>query len=92
MILALLAGDSMFAATRFSFGVSVDAPAYAPPAYNTYVAPGYNSGFVYRNDGYGDHDYGYRNYGCRDWGYRDNGYRDHDHRIFDRGHDRNDDR
>lgn len=43
MVLALMAGGSMFAATRFSVGVNVGAvaPACAPPVYNSYVAPAY---------------------------------------------------
>jgi hypothetical protein len=42
MVLALMAGGSMFAATHVSFGVNVGAvdPACAPPAY-TYVQPAY---------------------------------------------------
>jgi hypothetical protein len=55
MILGLLAGSSMFAATRFSIGVHIGTPApvyTAPvPAYGygyvapTYVAPRYDTGW-----------------------------------------------
>jgi len=63
MLLLLLAGSSMFAATRFSFGIGVGAPVYGPryvvapappppPAYYGYarpVAPGPGYSWV---DGY----------------------------------------
>jgi hypothetical protein len=39
MALMLLAGGSMFAATRFSVGVSVGSPSYYTPGY--YTAPAY---------------------------------------------------
>jgi hypothetical protein len=61
MVLALMAGGSMFAATRVTFGVSVGSRVdpYCAPApvynsysgyssgygYNTYVAPSYNQRF-----------------------------------------------
>ena len=50
MVLALMAGGSMFAATHVSFGVNIGAvdPVCAPPAYNTYVHPGYDGRYDYR--------------------------------------------
>jgi hypothetical protein len=57
MVLALMAGGSMFAASRVSFGVSVGAvdPYCAPQAYNsyTYVAPRYDNRY---DNGYRDRD------------------------------------
>jgi hypothetical protein len=50
MILALMAGGSMFAASRYSVGVTVGTanPACAPGAYNsyTYVQPSYDTRFA----------------------------------------------
>jgi hypothetical protein len=52
MVLALMAGGSMFAATHVSFGVNIGAvdPACAPQAYNsyTYVQPEYYGRSDYR--------------------------------------------
>jgi hypothetical protein len=84
MILGLMAGGSMFAATRFSVGVSVGRvdPACAPPIYNSYVSPGYYSGYV---NGYSG---GYRYDRSYDR-FRDsrNFRRDRDHDRDDRGRD-----
>jgi hypothetical protein len=77
MVLALMAGGSMFAATRFSVGVSLGGvtPAYAAPACNGYVAPVYN--------GYNQPRYDARFDGGREF---------REQRDFgrDRGHDRDD--
>jgi hypothetical protein len=77
MVLALMAGGSMFAATRFSFGVTVGQPAYVAPAYNYgYVAPAYSAPYNYGYDYYTAPSY--------------NVHRDWDHDRDDRSRDRDD--
>jgi hypothetical protein len=78
IVLALLAGGSMFAKTRFSFGVTVgDGYSYPYSYYQTAPAYGYGYGSSY----YYAPSYDYRHFD-RDWN-------DH-HRRFDRDHDRDD--
>ena len=81
MVLALMAGGSMFAATRFSVGVNVGgyAPACTTPVYNGYVAPA-APGYAVGVDRFGDH----RDFD-RDRGHdRDIRWKDHDdHRAND---------
>jgi hypothetical protein len=90
MILGLLAGSSMFAATHFSIGVGIGAPApvYTAPAYG-YSAPGYGYGYAAPAYGYG---YNYvaprYEYHDRDWD-RNHYRRDRDHDRDDRGRERN---
>ena len=88
----MLAGGSMFAQTRFSFGVSVGSnrgyntyvdPNCAPPVYNSYVAPSYVApryDFRCSDNRFSRFDNGW------DW--------DRDRRAFDsrHGHDRDDNR
>jgi hypothetical protein len=85
MILGLMAGGSMFAATRFSIGVNVGRvdPACAPQAYNSYVSPGYSSGY------YSGYSGGYRDDRSFDQ-FRDSRsfHRDRDHDRDERGRDR----
>jgi len=81
MILGLMAGGSMFAATRFSIGVNLGRvdPACAPQAYNSYVQPGYYSGYVGGYSGRYDRFHDSRNF-----------RRDGDHDRDDRGRGRDD--
>ena len=105
MILGLLAGSSMFAATRFSIGVGIGAPApvYTAPAYG-YAAPayGYNYGYTTPDYGYTTPSYGYTtpSYGYtyiaprydRDWD-RDHYRRDdrwREHERYEHRRDRDD--
>lgn len=105
MVLALLAGGSMFAQTRFSVGVSVGsnrgyygyAPAAAdcPPVYNnygySYAVPSYDYGYSYTAPSY---NYGYSyvapRYSERSEYRGFNRDRDRDHDRF--RYDRDDDR
>jgi len=87
MILGLMVGSSMFAATRFSVGVHIGTPApvYTAPAYG-YTAPVYNNG--YYGNGYYDNGYVAPRYD-RDWDH-DRDRRDRDDRRYVRNDFRRD--
>ncbi|HJZ96895.1 MAG TPA: hypothetical protein VKE70_10350 [Candidatus Solibacter sp.] len=88
LVLALLAGGSMFAQTRFSFGVTVgNNRGYYVPAAPSCERPVYNS-YGYNGYGYNTYSYGYATprYEYRVWD------RSRDHREHERWEHRDRDR
>jgi len=77
LALALLAGGSMFAETRFSIGVNLggyDRGYYAPPPYTAVRPPCPGPDYIW-TDGYWDQDYGRRVWHDGYWNRQSYGYR-----------------
>ena len=89
LVLVLLAGGSMFAQTRFSFGVNIGGRA---PGYYAAVRPAYpGPGYVWV-DGYWDRNYGRNVWVAGYWTRPAPRYEERYERDRDRDHDRDRDR